>query len=858
MNELLIKIKSLWDGSGSKQAIDGVKALGKEIDDIGSKSQKTRSALAECIAKGSALGSAIGGGIFSFAEGALHMVESVIGKFKELVSTGMEFNRLMENSQIALAGAFRSVDPGLSFMEAKQKGGDAIDSLKEKALDLGVNFEALLDTFKVNVPTMWEAGIRDTQQMINLITLLNQVAAAKGIDGFQAQRDIIDLLNGQGNRTILGKELEANGVGTEQIKAAKEQGTLYDLLTTKLAAYGEAGRAAADTQTAAMNRLETAWNSLLGELSKPLFEELTKDYQELTKTLQSTEGKDALKSLGVEVRDLVHDGFLLVDWAIKNADSIAALAGTVGVLGSAFIGLKIAELVESFASMGSRLLVNTGLWAAETTAISANTAAKTANAAVSQQIGNEGFNWQAQKSRKMQEPTFNEGPIVEEVDPFARGGRFGAAPIPREEIPESMASVQRGTGAALKSVGSAASGALEAEAVEGAMVAGIAMPTVGAALTAVFAASLATALAVAAGSAFGKFIFDPFASLTSGKMTSGVDEEKMLEFDKNTDLSDFSKRASKLSTSEDQIKLLDDISDRYDALIKEQSSLKGASGFQKEALQQEIAGLQNLQKAVASITDARLHDNEVKKQISQDQQSATDAKDLDAAETAVKNDVERKGLSPRLQLRELEKEQADTHAWTIDPQREIEGNQDSGKKRDLELVKQRAELEKRIHDDDEKALLKSAESRNREYEVAKAQQEKKGELELELQINEARVAGNKPLLDKLQWTKDYQALVKSMPRLPDGSIDPNAYNVAIRGANADAALRDKPERPHLSSLASSGHSMGEQMSAAQNAPREQARSLAKLAATVSSHTAILHKVATATQKTADKRGGTFV
>ena len=94
-----------------------------------------------------------------------------------------------------------------------------------------------------------------------------------------------------GQRTILGKELEANGVSNETIKAAKEQGTLYDLLTTKLAAYGEAGKAASETQTAAIERLHTAWSSLLGELTKPFAQDVTDGLNAISSSLDDTQKK---------------------------------------------------------------------------------------------------------------------------------------------------------------------------------------------------------------------------------------------------------------------------------------------------------------------------------------------------------------------------------------------------------------------------------------------------------------------------------------------------------------------------------------------------------------------------------------
>jgi len=308
-------------------------------------------------------------------------IREIPNLLREATAQGLEFNRTMQDSTIAIAGALRSVDSSLSFANAKEKGTETIEALRQKALALGIDFHSLIETFSVNVPTMWHAGIRDTQKMIDLITLLNQTARAKGIDGFQAQRDIIDILNGMGQRTLLGKELEANGVTNEAIARAKEQGNLYEVLSKGLAAYGEAGVAAADTQSAALNRLKTEWDSLLGVITKPLFDSLTEGINNLSAALDSPEGKQGLKDLGLEIRDVTMGAMGLVEWAVKNSSALTAWAEAGGVLAIALAALKISELVAGLGSLAMRIAANTTLWGVETAAITANTEAKVANAA---------------------------------------------------------------------------------------------------------------------------------------------------------------------------------------------------------------------------------------------------------------------------------------------------------------------------------------------------------------------------------------------------------------------------------------------------------------------------------------------
>ena len=158
---------------------------------------------------------------------------------------------------INFGSAMRASDPGkfLDFAQAKAAGVEALEIIRQKANELGLDFTEVAHGFSINLAALREGGVKDTQQQIDLIVRLNQITAAKGIGGQQSQRDIIDLLQGRGDRTIFGKELEPLGITNESIKQAREMGTLADLILTKTQAYGEAAAASADTLTAAQQRL---------------------------------------------------------------------------------------------------------------------------------------------------------------------------------------------------------------------------------------------------------------------------------------------------------------------------------------------------------------------------------------------------------------------------------------------------------------------------------------------------------------------------------------------------------------------------------------------------------------------------
>lgn len=307
-------------------------------------------------------------------------IQEIPNLLREATAEGVKFNAFLETTQIAIAGSLRSVDPSLTWQQAKQEGGEAIDLLRKKANELGLDFETLAETYKVNAPTLAHAGIKDVQQQIDTIALLNQVAAAKGIQGFQSQRDIIDILNGQGNRTLLGKELESQGVDMKELENAERLGTLYDYLTEKLGAFKQAGQEAAQTLNGEMNTLHNEIQQALGEGAKPVFDTLKQGVAELNQELQDPQVVAALESLGHDIAGLVDDGVKLTEWALKNADALVEVGRGATLLATAFAAIKIKDLIVGLGAMALGFGENTTAIAAETDALVANTAAQEANA----------------------------------------------------------------------------------------------------------------------------------------------------------------------------------------------------------------------------------------------------------------------------------------------------------------------------------------------------------------------------------------------------------------------------------------------------------------------------------------------
>lgn len=300
------------------------------------------------------------------AEGILEIPAA----FREALSEGIRFNAQMESLSISLAGSFRSAEPAkfLNFGQAKTAAVAAMEQIRVKANELGQDFERLAHITSIAVPSLAEAGVRGIDKQLEVVVLLNQLAQSKGIQGFQAQRDILAIIQGRGERTILGKEITNTGVTNASVKEAKEQGTLYELLTTKLASYAEAGQAASNTFTAGLTRLRNEWLQTAGAFAQPVFDELKIAYTELASELAKPGAREALRSLGYDVASIAKTGAGLVEWTIKNSGVLVPLGKTVTEVSIALGVLKLAQT----AVAAGRWVAG---WIAETLAIGAHTKA---------------------------------------------------------------------------------------------------------------------------------------------------------------------------------------------------------------------------------------------------------------------------------------------------------------------------------------------------------------------------------------------------------------------------------------------------------------------------------------------------
>ncbi len=263
----------------------------------------------------------------------------------EWAKQGIEFNATMEQSRLGVAGVLRQFDASSykDFKSALVDSDKVIALLLDKSNKLGLSFESMLEQYRTTANALFAGGVRDLQKQVDLTVLLQQAMASIGISGFQAQRDIFDILEGRASRTIAAKAL---GISDDDIARAKEAGTLYEFLTGKLQAVSESGAQIGNTFAAAEQRARNLSQQLAGVATTDVFKVLKSQLDELNALLAQPETAEKTRGISLAFLSLVEDaktGVGAVIDAVKAIDHFLVVPEKIFELESKLLGLPFKQ-----------------------------------------------------------------------------------------------------------------------------------------------------------------------------------------------------------------------------------------------------------------------------------------------------------------------------------------------------------------------------------------------------------------------------------------------------------------------------------------------------------------------------------
>lgn len=212
---------------------------------------------------------------------AFTLARQVVSSFTSLVSSSIQFNRTVEDSAVGLASLFVSagqvrnefgqlVQGAEAFKIAQAEAARQSAKLRQDALLTTATYEELLVAFQAAVGPGLSAGL-NLDQTREVAVRISQAAAAFGLEQNQLAEEVRSLITGTGQ---LRTTRLAQVISNEDIRLAREQGRLFELLTERLSAFGLAAEITQQNFTGLLARLQDAAQLASGSAGLAFFSEL--------------------------------------------------------------------------------------------------------------------------------------------------------------------------------------------------------------------------------------------------------------------------------------------------------------------------------------------------------------------------------------------------------------------------------------------------------------------------------------------------------------------------------------------------------------------------------------------------------
>jgi hypothetical protein len=222
-------------------------------------------------------------------------VREALSGMRSIITTGVEFNALMETSRLGIAalvsgfGEIRDMNGRLLTGVEQWNAANRIalriqKDLRLAALQTSAEYGDMLRALQEGVGPAIRAGF-DPAQIVKFTQAVTQAAAAMGLPFNQLGQEIRGIMEGDQNARVSRISAQLfSGMDNVPAKLAELQksGELFEFLMVKLEAFKRAGEEAANTFSGALSNLKDAIEQACGDATQGATSDLTRLIKELT------------------------------------------------------------------------------------------------------------------------------------------------------------------------------------------------------------------------------------------------------------------------------------------------------------------------------------------------------------------------------------------------------------------------------------------------------------------------------------------------------------------------------------------------------------------------------------------------
>lgn len=220
------------------------------------------------------------GKLLAFA-GVAGGIYAIGDAMSSVVRKGVGFNSTLEQAKLGIAAAQKQLNPGAfkTFDDALETAGTLIDLLKQKAKESPASFSELVAGFQAVTGAATEGGVALTDQ-VDLVVMMSQALSGLGIQSDQLLQETRALITGTIDKNALAAK--TLGITREEIMLAREQGQLYEFLSSRLSAFAEAGKRGQSTFRTLASNIGDAAEQAAGIAFEPIFEALKRMMEDIS------------------------------------------------------------------------------------------------------------------------------------------------------------------------------------------------------------------------------------------------------------------------------------------------------------------------------------------------------------------------------------------------------------------------------------------------------------------------------------------------------------------------------------------------------------------------------------------------
>jgi lambda family phage tail tape measure protein len=302
-------------------SVTGFQGMGGAISDVTVLMRVLASQMAATPALALAMATAMGA--------IVAVIGGLVVGITGLTVAGVKLNAELENTQTALAATLNSL-AGSTYggqAGALKASADAMDQLQQKSNALQVPLKQTLEVFDgLSAAATLSGASLDKQN-----TLYTQLVAAQSrlhVSGSQLISDVKNLINGRvsdNNQVALALDLSK-----EQILAARENGTIVDLLNQKTRAFAQSYQGSSNNFDDATKKMQAALQQLELVMAKPIMQPLIQGITNVATALGSSQMQSAAASFGQ----------WLSDAATKSVEALQAVLTAINNIENACLQMQ--------------------------------------------------------------------------------------------------------------------------------------------------------------------------------------------------------------------------------------------------------------------------------------------------------------------------------------------------------------------------------------------------------------------------------------------------------------------------------------------------------------------------------------